>query len=124
MPKPKLFTKLKAKWNIKSNWDFFVINLVFAMAGMSIVYVREPFFHLIGIAHDTPFIIKFLAWLIIVFPTYQINLLIFGFLCGQFSFFWDKEKKIFNLIFRRHKASNKLERPSLTRTSTPDKATL
>jgi len=94
------FERLKKKWGIKSNWDFFIINVVFALAGMSIVFVRKPFFYLIGVTPETPFILKFFLWLLIVFPTYQINLIFFGFLLGQFSFFWEKEKKILQFFAR------------------------
>jgi len=96
-----IFTKLKNKWGIKSNWDFIAINIVFSLAGMAIVIVRKPLFLLLGFSAETPFWMKFLAWLAIVFPTYQINLLIFGFLLGQFGFFWDKEKKLFQFFAKK-----------------------
>jgi len=105
--------KLKQKWGIKSTWDVFVICIVFSLAGMSVVYVRKPFFYLVGITPQTPFWIKFFTWLLIVFPTYQINLIIFGTLLGQFSFFWEKEKQMGKLLLRlfnlpkARKASNK-----------------
>jgi hypothetical protein len=92
--------RLKKKWNIERNVDFFMIMLVFSLAGMMIVYERRPLFHILGITAATPFWIKCLAWLTIVFPTYQINLIIFGFLLGQFSFFWKKEKQL-GRFFRR-----------------------
>ena len=86
--------RLKRKWNIKSDLDFWLIMIVFSLAGMSIVFVRKPLFVILGITAATPFWIKFFTWLAIVFPTYQINLLIFGFLLGQFEFFWEKEKSV------------------------------
>ncbi len=89
-----MFEKLKAKWNIKSNLDVILILLVFSLAGSSILFVRKPFFHIIGVTEQTPFLIKFFLWLLIVFPTYQINLLIFAVLLGQFQFFWEKEKQM------------------------------
>jgi hypothetical protein len=95
-----------AKWGINSYWDFFIINVVFALSGSSIVFVRKPFFNLVGITETTPFLIKFFTWLLIVFPTYQINLIIFGTLLGQFAFFWEKEKKMFK-FFARHFSSKK-----------------
>ena len=109
MSSVKWIENLKQKWNIQSNWDFCAIMIVFSIAGMSIIYVRRPLFHLLGISAQTPFWIKFLAWFSIVFPTYQINLLIFGFLLGQFGFFWEKEKKLAEffrkLIFREKKSA-------------------
>jgi len=97
---PSWVATLKKKWNIDSNWDFILIMVVFSIAGMSIVYVRRPLFHLLGITVTTPFWIKFVTWLIIVFPTYQINLIIFGFLLGQFNFFWEKEKQMGRFFLR------------------------
>jgi len=95
------------KWNINTYWDFFLINVVFSLAGMSIVFVRKPFFHFIGITPETPFWIKLITWLAIVFPTYQINLLIFGFLLGQFNFFWEKEKQLGRFFMRLVKGKQK-----------------
>ena len=92
--------RLKKKWNIERNVDFFVIMLVFSIAGMTIVFERRPLFHMFGIKATTPFWIKFFVWLAVVFPSYQINLIIFGFLMGQFDFFWEKEKKL-GRFFRR-----------------------
>lgn len=100
MTSPQWINRLKQKWNVNSNWDFIAIMIVFSLAGMSIVYVRKPLFHLLGITAATPFWIKFFAWLAIVFPTYQINLLIFGFLLGQFHFFWEKEKQMGRFFLR------------------------
>jgi len=100
MTTPKWVDTLKRKWNIKSNWDFMAIMIVFSIAGMSIVFVRVPLFYILGINETTPFWIKFIAWLAIVFPTYQINLIIFGFLLGQFPFFWEKEKQMGRFFIR------------------------
>lgn len=86
--------RLMTKWNVHTMWDFLAILVVFSLAGMSVVYVRKPFFHLIGIEKETPFVIKFFCWLLIVFPSYQLGLLAFGFLLGQFGFFWEKEKQM------------------------------
>jgi len=91
---PNWIDYLKKKWSISSNWDFFLILVVFSIAGMSIVFVRKPLYHLLGITAETAGWIKFFAWISIVFPTYQINLLIFGFFLGQFNFFWKKGKQM------------------------------
>ena len=91
---------LKKKWNVTSNWDLTVIMAVFSLAGMCIVYERRPLFHYFGITEQTPFWIKFLTWLAIVFPSHQINLIIFGFLLGKFPFFWEKEKQMGRFVLR------------------------
>lgn len=95
-----MLEKIKAKWNLTSNWQLIAIMLVFSLAGSSIMWVRRLAFPLMGVTETTPFWIKFLAWLAVFFPTYQIMLLVFGFLFGQFPFFWEKEKKMIRAIGR------------------------
>jgi len=99
MPEPKFFTKLKEKWNIKSNWDFFLINVVFACAGLAIGFERRPIFHHLGIDHY-PLWGKTLIYIPLIFPLYQLNLIIFGSLLGQFHFFWEKEKKLCQFLWK------------------------
>ena len=95
-----LLTRLKSKWGIQSNWDFFLINLTFALAGMIIGFERRPIFHLLGISKQTPFFIKALVYIPLIPPVYQCNLLIFGSLLGQFNFFWEKEKRLGKILLK------------------------
>lgn len=94
------FKKLKTKWGIKSNRDFFLINLVFALAGMLIIHERRPIFELLGITEQTPLWIKIAVYIPLVFPLYQLNLIIFGFLLGQFPFFWNKQKQMGKFLLK------------------------
>ena len=85
----------KERWNIKSNWQLFVIIVVFAVTGSSAAYLSKPILATFGISKDT-----FSAWeyyplyIILIFPIYQILLVSFGFIFGQFTFFWAFEKKM------------------------------
>ncbi len=97
----RIFQHLKQKWGIKSNWDFFLINCVFSLAGIAVVFVRKPIFHFLGINGSTPLWVKILVYIPILIPAYQINLLVFGFLLGQFSFFWNKEKQLCSFLKRK-----------------------
>ena len=101
----KILNKLKNKWGIKSDWDAFVICLVFSLAGMAVVFVRKPIFHVLHITAATPLWIKVCVYLSIFFPTYQMNLLIFGALLGQFNFFLEKEKKLWRFLLGRKRSS-------------------
>lgn len=92
--------KLKKKWNIRSNWDFLLINLVFALAGMMIVHERQPIFAWIGITSQTPLWVKILVYIPLIVPLYQLNLLIFSLPLGQFYFFWEKEKRLARFLRR------------------------
>lgn len=95
------FEHLKHKWNIRSNWDVFVICIVFSLAGMMILHERRPVFYLLGITPETPMWIKVCVYIPIVIPLYQINLLVFGFLLGQFDFFWEKQKGLARFISKK-----------------------
>lgn len=90
--------KLKSRLGVRSDWDFFMVNLVFTLAGMTIIYQRKPIFQLFGITAQTPLWIKVLVYIPVVIPCYQLNLIIYGTLLGQFRFFWDKEKKLFRFL--------------------------
>lgn len=97
------FNNLKRKWKINSNWQLLLIFLVFSLAGFSVVKFRKLFFMLVGIEDDTALWIKTVTYILFIFPAYQLLLLLYGFLLGQFSFFWEKEKKLFKSITSRFK---------------------
>jgi len=97
---PKWLEHLKEKWGIKSNWDVIVIMIVFSLAGMLVVSERPLIFHLFGVKPETPFWLKTFLYLLFIFPMYQINLMIFGTLLGQFRFFWEKEKQLGRFFYR------------------------
>ena len=95
-----MLEKLKVKWGIKSNWDVVAILIVFSISGSSIMFVKPVWYNLFGVTDVTPTWIKVLIWLAMVFPTYQVFLLIYGFIFGQFKFFWQKEKMMAQAIRR------------------------
>jgi hypothetical protein len=102
----KLFRRLKNKWGIENNWQFFLINVIFAITGSLTVFIRKPVFHLLAISAETPFVIKFFVYILVVTPVYFILLIIVGTLLGQFRFFWNFEKKIFSRFKRTNIRKN------------------
>ena len=83
----------KQRWNITNNWQFFVILLVFAMTGSSAAMLSKPILNWIGISKETHHIVLYLLlYILIIFPVYQLLLVVFGFLFGQFQFFYSFEK--------------------------------
>lgn len=101
-----MLDKLKEKWGITSNWDVVAIMIVFAISGSSILFVKPLWYGVFNITEDTATWLRILVWLAMVFPTYQAFLLIYGFLFGQFKFFWAKEKAMYNAVanlFRKNK---------------------
>jgi hypothetical protein len=90
----KYFKNLKSKWNIQSNWQIFIILLVFSITGLSAVFARTLVFNLLGITESDPFWLKSVVWLLTILPLYNIFLLLYGALFGQFEFFWGFFKKM------------------------------
>ncbi len=68
--------------------------LVFSIAGTTTVLVRRPIFDFLGITGDTNTLVWFLMWLAVIFPTYQVLLMFWGTVFGQFRFFWAFEQKM------------------------------
>ena len=89
----------KERWNIKSNWQIFVIILVFAITGSSAAMVSRPILHWFGVSKETQHIALYLVfYILILFPVYQILLVSIGFIFGQFKFFWTFEKKMLRTL--------------------------
>jgi len=77
-----------------------LILFIFSITGLTTLYVRKFFFEWLGLTAETPLWIELLAWILVVFPSYQILFLLYGFILGQFEFVWDFEKKSLNRIKR------------------------
>lgn len=83
----------RERWSIKSNWQVFVILVVFAVTGSSAAYLSKPILSSVGISKENLWI-YYSLYLILIFPVYQFLLVFFGFIFGQFNFFWAFEKKM------------------------------
>lgn len=89
----------KERWNITSNWQVFVIILVFAITGSTAAMLSKPILHWLGISKETHHIALYLLlYILIIFPVYQILLVTIGFVFGQFTFFWKFEKKLLRRV--------------------------
>lgn len=85
----------RERWNIKSNWQLVVIFVVFAVTGSSAAYLSKPILSFFGIDKDSVSAwIYYPLYIVLIFPVYQILLVSYGFIFGQFSFFWAFEKKM------------------------------
>ena len=86
--------KLKKKWGINRTLDIVLILAVFSLAGASVLKINTLIMGLLGITHDKPLIVRVVVYILLIPPLYQILLLAYGFLLGQFYFFWEKEKRL------------------------------
>lgn len=90
--------KLQDKWELNSAYQVIIVLLVFSLTGSTVVFLRKSLFGLIGFDETTNFWIKTITYIAFVMPAYQVLLLGYGALFGQFRFFWNKEKKMLQRI--------------------------
>ena len=86
--------KLKERWGITTNWQLTVIFIVFAITGSTSAKFAGPLTDAIGITKEMGWYIYWPVRILIIFPIYQVLLVFFGWLFGEFSFFWNFEKKM------------------------------
>ncbi|MGB6268564.1 MAG: DUF6787 family protein [Olleya sp.] len=90
-----LFKKLKTKWKVTYKWEMIRIFIVFAATGSSSLFVGRPLIKWLGITKENLNItIYWILYSIIGLIFYQILLVLFGWLAGQYKFFWEFEKKM------------------------------
>jgi uncharacterized protein (DUF983 family) len=93
-----ILQKLQQRWGVNSIWQVCVIFVVFGLTGISAAAIKKPIFQWLEIDETTPIWLRILVWIVTVLPTYQVLLLLYGFLLGQFTFFWNFEKRTFGRI--------------------------
>jgi hypothetical protein len=96
--------KLKKRWGVESNFQLVLIFIVFSITGSAAVFMARPILAWIGLDRGNLPDVWWSVWfywtlrILVIFPCYQILLVLFGFLFGQFKFFWNFEKKMLNRI--------------------------
>ncbi|QIE58580.1 diacylglyceryl transferase [Rasiella rasia] len=86
--------KLKQRWNIQSDWQLTVIFIVFAITGSTSAKFAGPLTEAVGITKDIGWYVYWPVRILIIFPIYQVLLVTFGWLFGEYEFFWNFEKKM------------------------------
>ncbi|KRO63423.1 MAG: diacylglyceryl transferase [Cryomorphaceae bacterium BACL11 MAG-121015-bin20] len=78
-----------------SNFQLAIILLVFSITGSVAVWVAKPVLDLVGL--DKEALSPWVFWpirIFIIFPIYQVLIVLIGAIFGQFKFFWAFEKKM------------------------------
>jgi len=91
--------KLKQRWGISSNWQVVIIFIVFGVTGSSSMFVTKPILNTFGIIKENfngtlELMLYYSLKIVLIFIAYQILLLSFGWIFGQYQFFWNFEKKM------------------------------
>ena len=93
-----MLEKLQRRWGVTSVWQVILILVVFACTGFSVLFIKQPLFDLAGITAETSPWIRIPFYVFTIFPAYQVLLLTYGFIFGQFQFFWNFEKRMLGRI--------------------------
>ena len=94
-----VFDRMKARWGV-GFWGMIAVLAAFSLAGLTTVRLKEPVIALI-IPATAPGWVQWAVYLVVMLPIYQILLLGYGTLLGQFDFFWSKLKAVGRLLGRR-----------------------
>jgi hypothetical protein len=89
--------KLQTRWKVNSAFQVIIILLVFACTGFTVLFLKRPLFQYLFGDGSIP-VMATTIYYILILPIYNIFLLFYGFIFGQFRFFWDFEKRFFTRI--------------------------
>lgn len=82
------FKKLENRWLVNHRWEFIAIFLCFAITGSTAGKLSDPIMSVIGMSQEN--CTGWVYWpvrILLIFPIYQVLLLFFGYIFGQYSFF-------------------------------------
>ncbi len=93
-----MIDKLKERWDVKSNAQVFVILLVFAITGTTIVLIKRLVFELLGFDFSEVSVWWRTLYYLFILPIYFAMLILVGSIFGQSKFFISFVKKSFSRI--------------------------
>ncbi|WP_106567958.1 DUF6787 family protein [Cecembia rubra] len=99
--KSNFLQRLQTKWKLNSLVQVVLVLIVFALTGFTILFIKKPIFDFLGVSMERGGFWKTILYLLLVLPLYQIILLMWGFVFGQFRFFWEKEVQFLKRISGR-----------------------
>ena len=102
MAAPLWIEKLRKRWNLNSTKQVIIVLIVFACTGFSVYFLKPVILKLLAGEHNDSILASILYYIFIL-PLYNLLLLGYGFIFGQFDFFWDFEKRFFKRIFPSQK---------------------
>lgn len=97
--------RLKQRWNLKSAWQVAMVLIAFACTGFTVLFIKRPLLGWLA-GEEGNSTLATVLYYIFILPVYNVVLLGYGFVLGQFEFFWQFEKRFmerFFSLFRRHK---------------------
>ncbi|MDW8384116.1 MAG: prolipoprotein diacylglyceryl transferase [Flammeovirgaceae bacterium] len=91
--------KLQQKWNLQSAKQVILVLIVFALTGSTVLLIKPFLFRWLGQYYSISFWNRIWVSVLVILPLYQVLLLFYGLLLGQFTFFWNFERRMIGRIF-------------------------
>lgn len=88
-----MFKRLQQKWGVSTR-QFWILFLVFGLTGTTTAILTRYITAWLGLGPDTSWVWKVLLRIIMLVFGYQVILLSYGALLGQWAFFWKYERKL------------------------------
>ena len=88
--------RMQARWGVSFR-GVLAILAAFSLAGMTTVQLKGPVMALL-LPATAPGWVQWTVYLVVMLPIYQVLLLGYGTLLGQFRFFWGKLKAMGRLL--------------------------
>lgn len=96
--------RLRDRWKVKNTFQVFIILIVFTCTGTTVALIAKPLLRAIFEPEDVPLWATILYYVLIL-PIYNVFLLFYGLIFGQFMFFWNFEKRFFSRVFTGKKSA-------------------
>src|SRR5262245_11141949 len=96
--------RLTVRWGVAPSWGS-IILLGFACTGFTVMFLKRPLVAWVAGDGEAPVWFTVLYYVLIL-PFYNLLLLIYGGLLGQFRFFWEFEKRFFRRLFRKRERTS------------------
>lgn len=100
MATPRWIEKLRQRWGLKNIAQVVVVLIVFACTGFTVLFIKKPLLNFLAGEQGNTTLATVLYYVFIL-PLYNLLLLGYGFVFGQFAFFWNFEKRFFRRLFRK-----------------------
>lgn len=97
--KPGWMERLGKRWGV-STVRAALILVVFACTGLTVMFLKRPVVGYFTENGEQPLLFS-IAYYVLILPVYNVILLIYGALFGQFKFFWAFEKRFVNRMLGR-----------------------
>lgn len=105
MEKTSWIERLKQRWKLGSAFQVVIVLVVFACTGFTVLLIKKPILNfLAGPSGDST--LASVLYYIFILPLYNVILLAYGFIFGQFNFFWEFEKRTFGRLFGGRKKND------------------